>query len=154
MSSFYLAVEITLICGGLAVLIRRKTINAFNLRENMEFQPKTPRRDQSRYSRFDTSSGFAMTQMAAIVIAIMTLCGELNAADGIFRIVVCMIICAVGVFASNYLSQLSTMKAGLYMVADKRVSLGNLLKQAYLGYFKSTSAGKNQRCSDYNSFRH
>ena len=86
--------------------------------------------------------GFAMTQMAAIIIAIMTLCGELNAADGIFRIVVCMIICAVGVFASNYLSQLSTMKAGLYMVADKRVSLGNLLKQAYLGYFKSTSAGK------------
>lgn len=85
---------------------------------------------------------FEMTQMGAVIAAIHALLQEHSVHKGIVYIVIMMILCIIGTFFSSYVSQISIMETGMFMVADKRMSLGNILRNVHLGFFNNSSVGK------------
>lgn len=52
-----------------------------------------------------------------------------------------MLVSIIGKIVTRYFSQLQRTKAGYFMVADKRVYLGNKLKVIPMGYFNQNSLG-------------
>ena len=86
-------------------------------------------------------SGFAVTQLFAILIAIRVLTGSAEAGPGILRICGLTVLCIVGNFLTSYVEQSSTLETGFYMVGDKRVSAGGILRRVPLGFFNSSSVG-------------
>ena len=85
---------------------------------------------------------FSVTQFFAIIIVIQILFNDPAAPSiksAIIEIIVFTLICIIGNFATSYFEQLSTLKTGFFMVADKRVSVGNILRQVPLGFFNSSS---------------
>ena len=87
-------------------------------------------------------SAFSVTQLLAILWAVQVLTGDLSLKSGILRILTVTLICIAGNFLTSYFEQTGTMKAGFFMVADKRVSAGSLLRLLPLGYFTESSAGR------------
>lgn len=87
-------------------------------------------------------SVFGVTQLIAILLAAGVLTGETEVKNGVLWITVLTFICIIGNFVTSYAEQASTMKAGYYMAADKRVALGGILKNAPLGFFNDHSTGK------------
>lgn len=85
---------------------------------------------------------FAMAQMGAIIYAIYVLLNKQPVNEGIKSVVIMMIICILGTFFTSYISQISIMKTGMFMVSDKRMTLGNILRNTNLGFFNNSSVGK------------
>lgn len=85
---------------------------------------------------------FEMAQMGAVIVSIHALLQEHSVHKGIMYIVIMMILCIMGTFFSSYVSQISIMETGMFMVADKRMSIGNILRNVHLGFFNNSSAGK------------
>ena len=85
---------------------------------------------------------FEMTQMFAIVSIIQVLLGIYPVKTGIKWVVIMMILCIAGTFMTSYVSQISIMETGMFMVADKRISIGNILKNVHLGFFNNSSTGR------------
>lgn len=85
---------------------------------------------------------FEVTQLGAIIAAIYALLQEHSIHKGIVYVVIMMILCIIGTFFSSYVAQISIMETGMFMVSDKRVSLGNILSNVHLGFFNDSSVGK------------
>ena len=87
-------------------------------------------------------SAFGVTQLLSILYAIQVLTQALPLRDGLIRIGILTAVCIAGNFATSFLEQTNTMTTGFFMTGDKRVSVGNLLRQLPLGYFNANSSGR------------
>lgn len=87
-------------------------------------------------------SGFGITQLLAVILAIDVLMGKVPVKSGVLWIAILTCICIAGNFIASYIEQISTMQAGFFMIADKRVFVGNVLRKVPLGFFNDFSAGK------------
>ena len=87
-------------------------------------------------------SAFGVTQLLAILWALEVMTGDLAVKAGVIRIGIAAAACILGNFLTSYFEQTRTMEAGFYMVADKRVSIGNLLRRLPLGFFTDSSVGR------------
>ena len=54
-----------------------------------------------------------------------------------------MVLSIIGKIITQYFSQLQRTHAGYFMVADKRISIGEKLKRVPMGYFNQNSLGDN-----------
>ena len=72
-----------------------------------------------------------ITQLYAVMIAIDTVFG--NGQKAVPKLVILTVVCIAGCFATSYIEQISAMKAGFLMTADKRISLGEMLRKVPLG---------------------
>ena len=86
--------------------------------------------------------GFAVTEILAILSAIQVLLGELSIPAGLWRIGILTVLCVLGSFATSYVEQTAAMETGFLMTADKRVSLGRILRNMPLGVFNDVSSGR------------
>lgn len=86
-------------------------------------------------------SVIGITQLFAIMLTIQALSGEAEIKSSIMWIIILTMICIGGNFCTSYVEQTNTMEAGFFMTADKRVSVGNVLRKIPLGYFNDTSIG-------------
>ena len=87
-------------------------------------------------------TSFSVTQLIAIILTIRTLLGEGDVRKSVMWIIALTIICIIGNFVTSYFEQISSLETGMYMTADKRVSVGNYLRKVPLGYFNEFSVGK------------
>ena len=87
-------------------------------------------------------TSFGVTQLIAIILTIRTLLGDADAHTSVIWIIALTVICIIGSFVTSYVEQISSLETGMYMTADKRVSVGNYLRKVPLGYFNDISAGK------------
>ena len=87
-------------------------------------------------------SVFGVTQLLSILYAVQVLTQALPLRDGLIRIGILTAVCIAGNFVTSFFEQTSTMTTGFFMTGDKRVSVGNLLRQLPLGYFNANSAGQ------------
>lgn len=87
-------------------------------------------------------STFAAFELYAIVLTIGALMGRLEAQRTVSKVLLCTLICVGGNFITSYIEQTATMHVGFFMTADKRISIGNLLRQLPLGFFTSSSVGQ------------
>lgn len=87
-------------------------------------------------------SCFGVTQLFAIVLAVSVLLGDASVQSCVWQIVALGAICVAGTFATTYAEQIYAMRAGFYLVGDKRVSIGCALRKAPLGFFSDTCVGK------------
>ena len=85
---------------------------------------------------------FGVTQLLSIIYAIDVVTGRLSVRSGVLRILLLTVVCILGSFVTSYFEQTGTMKTGFFMTADKRVSIGGLLRRVPLGFFSSASTGR------------
>ena len=85
---------------------------------------------------------FLMLQIYAIMFALQVLAGKIDLKHGEQAIIVLMAVCLAGIFFTSYFAVIRNTEAGFYMAADKRIGIGNLLKNVPLGFFSSSSTGK------------
>lgn len=83
-----------------------------------------------------------ITQIFAVIIAIRVLTGNAEVKSSAITIAVLTLICIVSNFLTSYFEQVRTSETGFFMTADKRISIGNILKKLPLGYFTDSSSGK------------
>ncbi len=81
-----------------------------------------------------------VTQLYAVMTAIDAVFSRDQGA--VLRLVILTAVCVAGSFVTSYIEQTSAMKAGLLMTADKRISLGEMLRKVPLGTLSSMSGGK------------
>lgn len=84
---------------------------------------------------------FTMMQMFAIMTAVSCLFDGTDVNKAKISVIIAAVICIIGSFITSYISQVCIMKTGMYMTADKRISLGNMLKNVHLGFFSKSSVG-------------
>lgn len=87
-------------------------------------------------------SVFGLPQLMAIVYAVRALTGEISVENAVPVIVVLTFVCIAGNFAASYLEQWKSSAAGFLMTADKRISLGNMLRRLPLGFFSDFTGGR------------
>lgn len=87
-------------------------------------------------------SAVGITQILAIMITMDAVIGNTEIKEAIMKIIGLMIVCIVGNFIASYIEQTNTLSVGFYMVADKRVHIGNVLKNLPLGFFNNQSSDK------------
>ena len=87
-------------------------------------------------------SVFGITQLLAIILTVRVLTGEADAVRSIGQIAVLTIVCILGNFATSYVEQTGTLETGFFMVGDKRVGVGSLLRRVPLGFFNNSSVGR------------
>lgn len=85
---------------------------------------------------------FLMAKMFAVIVAIYAVFGRFSLSSAVIAIAVLTVVYIAGVFASSYKGQLASMSAGFGMVGDKRFEFGEILKNAYLGFFDNFSVGR------------
>lgn len=85
---------------------------------------------------------FLMLQMYAIMFALQVLAGKVDIKQGEYRMIAVMVVCMAGIFISSYFAVIRNAQAGFYMAADKRIGIGNLLKNVPLGFFSDSTAGR------------
>lgn len=85
---------------------------------------------------------FGLPQLLAIVYAVRVLTGEISVENAVPTIAVLTIICIVGNFGAGYVELWKSSSAGFLMTADKRISLGNLLRRLPLGFFSDFTGGR------------
>ena len=77
-----------------------------------------------------------ITQLYAIMTVTDAVFGK--GENAVMKLVILTAVCIIGNFAASYFEQTNAMNAGLLMTADKRISLGEMLRrvphsQRYLG---------------------
>lgn len=60
----------------------------------------------------------------------------------VMKLVILTAVCIIGNFAASYFEQTNAMKAGFLMTADKRISLGEMLRRVPLGILSDISGGR------------
>lgn len=83
-----------------------------------------------------------ITQIVAVILAIRVLTGDAEVKSSVITIAVLTIICILSNFLTSYFEQIRTSETGFFMTADKRISIGNVLRKLPLGYFSASSSGK------------
>ena len=81
-----------------------------------------------------------ITQLYAVMTVTDAVFG--NGGNAVFKLVILTAVCIVGNFAAGYFEQTSAMKASFLMTADKRISLGEMLRRVPLGILSDISGGK------------
>ena len=80
-------------------------------------------------------SVFGITQIFAVILAIQVVMGEAPVQKSIIWILVLTLVCIIGNFITSYIEQTSTLKTGFFTVSDKRIEIGQKLRQLPLGFF-------------------
>jgi len=84
---------------------------------------------------------FNALMLAALFVVIGALVDGNTDPQTAWMALVIMLASIIGKIVTRYFSQLQRTKAGYFMVADKRVYLGNKLKVIPMGYFNQNSLG-------------
>lgn len=85
---------------------------------------------------------FHMFQVGAIYYVIEALVGNDHTNRAAWTALLFLVISIAGRAAANYHSQLMQTHAGYFMVANKRIAIGNKLKSVPMGYFNNRSLGE------------
>lgn len=85
---------------------------------------------------------FHMFQISAIYFIVIGLVEKENSKNSAWIALIFLIISIVGRTITNYFSQLQQTHAGYFMVANKRIAIGNKLKAVPMGYFNNNSIGE------------
>lgn len=85
---------------------------------------------------------FHMLQVGAIYYVIEALVGNDRTNRAAWTALLFLVISIAGRAAANYHSQLMQTHAGYFMVANKRIAIGNKLKSVPMGYFNNHSLGE------------
>lgn len=83
---------------------------------------------------------FELMQLGAIYMMFQLLTGG-HSDNAAVKMAVIMGISIIGIVVANSVSHLLQTKAGLYMAADRRMTIGERMKRIPMGYFNSTSLG-------------
>lgn len=81
-----------------------------------------------------------ITQLYAIMTMTEAVFGK--GENVVMKLVILTAVCIIGNFAASYFEQTNAMKAGFLMTADKRISLGELLRRVPLGILSDISGGR------------
>ena len=81
-----------------------------------------------------------ITQIFAVILVIRGIFGTVSTETAFWGSIGMAALCVVGNFLISYFEQLSTLKAGLYSVADQRISVAKQLRKMPLGYFRQAQA--------------
>lgn len=115
-------------------------LNAFKLIWNFSSKRKKEYRNAIIFSFLEGL--FLMAKMFAVIIAIYALFGRYPLSNAVIAVLTLAVFYIVGVFIFSYKMQLTSMSAGFGMVGDKRFEFGEILKNAYLGFFDNFSVGR------------
>ena len=85
---------------------------------------------------------FYMFQVAAIYFIIVALVNKESSNNAIWISLSLLIVSILGRTVTNYFAQLQQTHAGYFMVANKRIAIGNQLKKVPMGYFNNNSIGE------------
>ncbi len=85
---------------------------------------------------------FHMFQVGAIYYVVLALTEHERGYGAAWTALLLMVISIAGKTVTNYFSQLQQTHAGYFMVANKRVAIGNKLKTVPMGYFNSSNLGE------------
>lgn len=85
-------------------------------------------------------SFLGVTQLFAVMTAIDAVFGREQKA--VQKLIILTAVCIAGSFVTSYIEQTSAMKAGFLMTADKRISLGEMLRRVPLGVLNDMSGGR------------
>lgn len=83
---------------------------------------------------------FEVLQLAAVCMLFRLMTGS-TTSHPILKLAVIMAVSIIGIVVMNSISHLLQCKAGLYMAADRRMTIGERMKRMPMGYFNSTSLG-------------
>jgi len=83
-----------------------------------------------------------MFQISAIYFIILGLVEKDNTMKSAWIALIFLVVSIVGRTVTNYFAQLQQTHAGYFMVANKRISIGNRLKSVPMGYFNDNSVGE------------
>ena len=81
-----------------------------------------------------------ITQLYAIMTMTEAVFGK--GENVVTKLVILTAVCIIGNFAASYFEQTNAMKAGFLMTADKRISLGEMLRRVPLGILSDISGGR------------
>ena len=115
-------------------------LNAFKLIWNFSTKRKKEYRNAIIFSFLEGL--FLMAKMFAVIIAIYALFGRYPLSNAVIAVLALTVLYIAGVFIFSYKMQLTSMSAGFGMVGDKRFEFGEILKNAYLGFFDNFSVGR------------
>lgn len=115
-------------------------LNAFKLIWNFSSKRKKEYRNAIIFSFLEGL--FLMAKMFAVIIAIYALFGRYPLSNAVIAVFALAVFYIIGVFIFSYKMQLTSMSAGFGMVGDKRFEFGEILKNAYLGFFDNFSVGR------------
>ena len=115
-------------------------LNAFKLIWNFSSKRKKEYRNAIIFSFLEGL--FLMAKMFAVIIAIYALFGRYPLSNAVIAVLALTVLYIAGVFIFSYKMQLTSMSAGFGMVGDKRFEFGEILKNAYLGFFDNFSVGR------------
>ena len=85
---------------------------------------------------------FHMFQIAAIYVVVLALVNGSTSAAPAWQALVLLLVSILGRAIMNRFSQLQQTHAGYFMVADKRISIGDKIKRVPMGYFNDQSLGE------------
>ncbi|MDO5548536.1 MAG: ABC transporter ATP-binding protein [Eubacteriales bacterium] len=85
---------------------------------------------------------FHMFQIAAIYYVIQALVGGDRTNHAAWTALVLLVVSMIGRAVCNYFGQLQQTHAGYFMVANKRIAIGEKLKSVPMGYFNENSLGE------------
>lgn len=115
-------------------------LNAFKLIWNFSTKRKKEYRNAIIFSFLEGL--FLMAKMFAVIIAIYALFGRYPLSNAVIAVLALTVLYIAGGFIFSYKMQLTSMSAGFGMVGDKRFEFGEILKNAYLGFFDNFSVGR------------
>ena len=85
---------------------------------------------------------FHMFQIGAIYVVVLALVDGSTSATPAWQALILLLVSILGRAILNRFSQLQQTHAGYFMVADKRISIGDKIKRVPMGYFNDQSLGE------------
>ena len=85
---------------------------------------------------------FHMFQIGAIYVVVLALVDGSTSAAPAWQALILLLVSILGRAILNRFSQLQQTHAGYFMVADKRISIGDKIKRVPMGYFNDQSLGE------------
>lgn len=85
---------------------------------------------------------FHMFQIAAIYVVVLALVDGSTSATPAWQALALLLVSILGRAVMNRFSQLQQTHAGYFMVANKRIAIGDKLKRVPMGYFNDKSLGE------------
>lgn len=84
---------------------------------------------------------FHALQLGAIYLVLQAIVADIGSESVVFRMIAILLIGIGGKIITQYISQLWRTHAGYFMVANKRLQLGDRLKRVAMGFFNDNSLG-------------
>ncbi|MFV0412813.1 MAG: ABC transporter ATP-binding protein, partial [Oscillospiraceae bacterium] len=84
---------------------------------------------------------FHAVQFSAIFVVLGALVSSTKSSFAAWAALALMLLCVIGQVVTRYYSQLPRTHAGYFMVANKRVQIGNKLKSVPMGFFNQNNLG-------------